>query len=124
MSVGETIPFLLTNLDEAPAQPLKAPTCRTQVQAPCPGQLSNTVVLLRGSDCREGILDPRNVGTCRIHVAAYDASGTWITSWHLDPGESMSGLQRFPPNTEIVRFGCGRDCKGTAKMEYGPLCPS
>jgi hypothetical protein len=124
MSVGETIPFKITNLDELPATPLKSPDCRTQVKAPCPGRLENTVVLLKGKECREGIVSPKNVGTCRIHVAYYDASGTWIGSWHLDPGDGTSGLVTFPSNTEIVRFGCARDCSGTAIMEYGPLCPS
>jgi hypothetical protein len=102
---------------EAPAEPLEYPGIRTRVQAPCPGRFENTVVLLVGPDVLQGLRKPKNVGTCLLHIACYDSTGTFIGTYHLQPGQEMSFLT-FPSNTDVVRIGCARDCAGTAILEY------
>ena len=117
MNNSENFPFQIGNLDEQPAEPLGYPTVRTRVEAECPGSFEKTVVLLRGRDVLDGLKKPRNIGSCKIHIACYDSSGTFIGTYHLAPGEELSFLS-FPSNTEVVRFGCAKGCAGTAILEY------
>ena len=83
----------------------------------CPGKLENTVVLLRGREVLDGLRKPHNIGSCKIHIACYDKSGTFIGTYHLEPGEQVDFLS-FPSNTEVVRLGCQKSCTGTAILEY------
>ncbi len=117
MGHGDNFPFQLDSGDEAPAEQGNYPTVATRVEAPCPGQLANTVVLLRGRSVLDGLKQPHNVGSCRIHIACYDKGGTFIGTYHLEPGEEFSFLD-FPSNTDVVRFGCDQGCSGTAILEY------
>ena len=109
--------FPNTNLDQEKATPLDYPTVAARVEAPCPGSFENTVVLLRGRDVLDGLKKPRNIGSCKIHIACYDKNGTFIGTYHLVPGEEISFLT-FPSNTEVVRMGCAKGCTGTAILEY------
>ena len=115
--MGDFPGFPDTDLDAEKAEPLGYPTVATQVEAPCPGSFDNTVVLLRGRQVLDGLRKPRNVGSCLIHIACYDKNGTFIGTYHLQPGEQMNFLS-FPSNTEVVRFGCDKGCTGTAILEY------
>ena len=117
MSNGGNFPFRIENLDQPAAEPLGYPTVRTQVEAQCPGSFEKTMVLLRGRDVLDGLKQPRNIGSCTIHIACYDKTGTFIGTYHLAPGEQVSFLS-FPSNTEVVRFGCDKGCTGTAILEY------
>ena len=117
MNNGENFPFQIGNLDAPKAQPLDYPTVKERVEAECPGSFENTVVLLRGRQVLDGLRKPHNVGSCRIHIACYDSSGTFIGTYHLEPGEQINFLS-FPSNTEVVRFGCAKGCTGTAILEY------
>jgi len=109
--------FPNTNLNQEKAEPLGYPTVATRVEAPCPGTIENTVVLLRGREGLDGLKKPKNVGSCLIHILCFDSRGTFIGTYHLEPGEQMSFLT-FPSNTEVVRFGCAKGCAGTAILEY------
>jgi hypothetical protein len=99
---------------QEPAEPLDYPSVLTRVSAPCPGRFENTVVLLRGKYVLQGLRKPKNVGSCLLHN---DSTGTFIGTYHLQPGEEFSFLT-FPSNTDVVRIGCARDCAGTAVLEY------
>lgn len=113
----EHLRFPLTNVGDAKAEPLGYPTVAARVEAKCPGSFENTVVLLRGKEVLEGLRKPRNIGSCTIHIACYDSSGTFIGTYHLAPGEEINFLS-FPSNTEVVRMGCHKNCSGTAILEY------
>jgi hypothetical protein len=117
MGNGQNFPFQINDLDQPAAEPLGYPTVRTQVEAECPGSFEKTVVLLRGRQVLDGLKEPRNIGSCTIHIACYDKTGTFIGTYHLAPGEKMSFLT-FPSNTEVVRMGCDKGCSGTAILEY------
>ena len=117
MQGDEFVRFPLTDLGQEPAEPLGYPTVATRVEAPCPGRFENTVVLLRGREVLEGLKKPRNIGSCTIHIACYDSTGTFIGTYHLAPGEEISFLT-FPGNTAVVRMGCHQSCTGTAILEY------
>jgi hypothetical protein len=106
-----------TDLGADKAEPLDYPTVAARVEAPCPGTFENTAVLLRGREVLDGLRKPRNIGSCLIHIACYDKNGTFIGTYHLQPGEEMNYLS-FPSNTEVVRFGCDKGCTGTAILEY------
>ncbi len=117
MSDDQYFTFQVEDAGETPAQKSDYPTVRERVEAPCPGQFSNTVSLLSGRKVLDGLKRPRNVGSCALHIACYDAGGTFIGKYTLAPGASFDFLE-FPSNTENVRFGCDRNCSGTAVMEY------
>lgn len=103
---------------EAGEQPVYgSPTVRTRAKAPCPGQLSNIVTLVSGQDAFNGISRSRNVGTCPLHIACYDASGTFIEALRLEPDEMLNWYQ-VPSNTRTIKFGCHKACAGTAILEY------
>ena len=105
------------NLSEEKAEPLGYPTVATRVAAPCPGTLENTVVLLRGREVLDGLKKLKNIGSCLLHLLCFDSKGTFIGTYHFEPGEEMSYLT-FPSNTEVVRLGCAKGCAGTAVLEY------
>jgi hypothetical protein len=109
--------FPNTNLNQEKAEPLGYPTVATRVEAPCPGTMENTVVLLRGREVLDGLNKPKNVGSCLIHLLCFDSRGTFIGTYHFEPGEEQSFLT-FPSNTEVVRLGCKKGCAGTAILEY------
>ena len=102
---------------EEKAAPLGYPTVATRVAAPCPGSIENTVVLLRGSEVLDGLKKLKNVGLCLIYLLCFVGKGTFIGTYHFEPGEEMSFLT-FPSNTEVVRLGCAKGCAGTAILEY------
>ena len=117
MSNDQYFTFQLADAGESPAQQSDYPTVRVRVEAPCPGLFSNTVSILSGRKVLDGLRHPRNVGTCTLHIACYDQSGTFIGKYTLAPGEQFAFLE-FPSNTENVRFGCDKNCSGTAVLEY------
>jgi hypothetical protein len=104
------------DLNQQPEQSAGFPKAR--VQAPCPGCFANTVVLLAGQDVLTGLLKPKNVGSCQLHIVFYDSSGTFIGAYDFDPGEVWDDLLTFPSNTDVVRLGCAVGCSGTAILEY------
>lgn len=117
MDNGQNFPFQIENSDQPAAEPLGNPTVRTQAEAECPGSYEKTVVLLRGRQVLDGLKEPRNIGSCKIHIACYDRTGTFIGTYNLEPGEKIDFL-KFPSNTEVVRLGCEKGCSGTAILEY------
>lgn len=109
--------FPLTDVNEAPAERLSYPTVAVRVEAPCPGSFENAVVLLKGQQVLDGLIKPRNVGSCKIHILCFDGTGTYIGAYHLERGEEDDFL-KFPSNTEVVKMGCLKGCTGTAVLEY------
>lgn len=115
MSNEHSLFFQQTEAGDPPVS--NAPTVRTRVAAPCPGRLDNIVTLASGEEARYGISRPKNVGTCALHIAWYDQTGTFIGAIKFEPGESFDWF-KFPPNTHSVKFGCHKACSGTAVLEY------
>ncbi len=93
------------------------PTIRTRVEAPCPGRHSNLVTLVSGPEAQEKILRPKNVGSCSLHVVYYEKNGTFIGHYTLHPNEQWESMIP-PPNAWVTKFGCKKDCSGTAILEY------
>lgn len=93
------------------------PTIRTKVEAPCPGRLSNLVTLVSGPEAQDKILRPKNVGTCILHIVFYQKNGAFIGHYTLQPNEQWDSIIP-PPNAWVTKFGCKKDCKGTAILEY------
>ena len=107
------------NLDQEKAEPLSYPTVATRVEAPCPGSFENTVVLLRGQEVLDGIIKPRNVGSCKFNILYYsgDTNGSYLGRYDLEPVEERSRLT-YPSTAQVVRLGCEVGCSGTAILEY------
>lgn len=109
--------LFLQTADTGGAPVSNAPTVRTRASAPCPGARANIVTLVSGDDARQGILRPKNLGTCPLHLACYDHNGTFIGAVKLEPGEMIQWFQ-VPANTQTIKFGCHKSCTGTAILEY------
>jgi hypothetical protein len=92
---------------------------RRRVEAPCPGSKYNIVTLAQGSDCLEFLKKKlENVGTCKSYVLFFDRSGTFISGYTLEPGESLHDQLTPPSNTYFIKYGCATDCGGTAILEF------
>jgi hypothetical protein len=115
MSNEHSLFFQQTEAGEVPVA--FAPTVRTRVTAPCPGRIDNIVTLSIGEDARGGISRPRNVGSCPLHLACFDQTGTFIGAIKLEPGEAVEWFQ-VPGNTHTIKFGCHKNCTGAAVLEY------
>ena len=115
MSQEHSLFFQQTETGETPTYTV--PTVRTRLSAPCPGKLDNIVTIISGDDARFGIMRPKNVGSCILHVACYDRNGIFIEALRLQPDEAQDRY-RVPPNTHSIKIGCHRDCSGTAVLEY------
>lgn len=104
---------------------------RTPVSAPCPGTSSNYVVIINTAwQCKFGLSNLINTGTCPIYLSGLDENGNMISrvsagtmaDLQMNPGDWK--LRYIPPDGSVqLIFVCDKNCTGVATLEYDtPNC--
>lgn len=110
--------FPLKNVNEEKVsnQQTEFASFREKRYAPCPGKHDNLVTISAGKRANKGLSRPKNVGTCSLHIAYYDKNGAFLGHHTLKSKEQANNLET-PINTHVIKFGCSKNCSGTAILE-------
>jgi hypothetical protein len=88
------------------------------VELSCPGTPDNVAIIKRDLDINtRGLNMLSNTGTCVLYVGALDVDMTLVSDIEILPGDSVDHFQP-PQNANMIYAVCGRDCAGTAILEY------
>lgn len=91
---------------------------RAIVRLTCPGTRANSKVIVGTAwQCRYGIANPANTGTCPLFLVALGEDGEAIEDRRLDPGDAIP--KYVPPaGTAKIMAVCSKACSGEAVLEF------